>query len=735
MTNLIGKSLGRYHILEQLGEGGMAVVYKAFDTRLETEVAVKIIRTENILPKALPRTLKRFEREAKALAKLTHPNIVKVSDYGDFEGMPYLVMPYLPGGTLKAKMGKPMDWQEAVPLLLPIANALEYAHEEKLIHRDVKPANILLTDKKQPMLSDFGVAKIFDLEETVDLTGTGMGIGTPEYMAPEQWTGKTTAQSDIYALGIVLYEALTGRKPYSADTPAALLLKQANDPLPRPKQFISNLPSSVEKTLLKALAKDPKDRYQNMGEMATALEKLAAGVGNSKLNNVRKAREPREKREKAFVLPKWIWWGIFLGVGVGLLFGVLNRPSLAIPALIQPSTPLSPLLSTKTPAVQVSSKENTHQIVVEANKKWNDTGILIQEGDVVQITYISGKWRSSPEYPWIMGDNCDDKCDDCLLPMTSEGSLVAKIGNGNVYCGISSSTSSESTGNLFLSFNDCPSTTLCFDDNEGNLEIQVVILDRSTPNATSTHEAATTPELGIGSSWERPADEMTMFYIPTGEFEMGSNDGKKDEKPVHTVYLDAYWIDQTEVTNAMYTKCWQAKVCNLPTDDKYFRSYEFRNHPVAYVSWEDASIYCEWAGTRLPTEAEWEKAARGNTHGSYPWGSVINKTYANYHGNVGNTQPVGVYSRSKNVYGLDDMAGNVWEFTADWYSSNYYSVSPTKNPAGPEQADSQIGDRRVVRGGSWGSTAEDLRVFNRNFFDPLSSSYTFGFRCARDVIP
>ncbi|MBT7790870.1 MAG: serine/threonine protein kinase, partial [Calditrichaeota bacterium] len=188
MPDLIGQSLGRYHILEQLGEGGMAVVYKAYDTRLETDVAVKVIRTESLPQNTVERALKRFEREAKALARLNHQNIVNVTDYGEYEGKPYLVMPYFPGGTLKQKLGKPIPWQEAVEMLLPIAEALDYAHSQKMVHRDVNPANILLTERGQPMLTDFGIAKVLDIEETMDLTGTSAAVGTPEYMAPEQAT-------------------------------------------------------------------------------------------------------------------------------------------------------------------------------------------------------------------------------------------------------------------------------------------------------------------------------------------------------------------------------------------------------------------------------------------------------------------------------------------------------------------------------------------------------------------
>jgi len=272
MTNLIGQSIGRYHILEQLGEGGMANVYKAHDTRLERDVAIKIIRTGAFGETMLDNVLKRFEREAKALAKFSHPHIVKVMDYGEYEGSPYLVMEYLPGGTLKQRVGKPVPWKEAVRLVLPIAQALEYAHAHNIIHRDIKPANVLLTDNNQPMLSDFGIAKI--LEASDSLTGTGMGIGTPDYMAPEQWTGGTSRQSDLYSLGIVLYELIVGRKPYMADTPVAVMLKQVNEALPRPRNFIPDLPQDVENVLIKALEKNPENRFPDMETFRVRLESL-----------------------------------------------------------------------------------------------------------------------------------------------------------------------------------------------------------------------------------------------------------------------------------------------------------------------------------------------------------------------------------------------------------------------------------------------------------------------------
>ncbi len=282
MQNLIGQTIDRYHILEQIGEGGMAVVYKAYDTRLETDVAIKILRKDEFTPASLGKVLKRFEREAKALARLTHPNLVKVIDYGDYEGMPFLVMPYLPGGTLKQLMGKPIPFDEAIQLILPIANALGYAHQQGILHRDIKPSNILITENGEPMLSDFGIAKILEEDSALTMTGTGVGIGTPEYMAPEQGLGKNVdARADIYSLGVVLYELVTGRKPYSADTPMAVIIKHISDPLPNPRGIQPGLPADIEELIVKALAKEPANRYQSMYEMTKAMKKILIRSGEN----------------------------------------------------------------------------------------------------------------------------------------------------------------------------------------------------------------------------------------------------------------------------------------------------------------------------------------------------------------------------------------------------------------------------------------------------------------------
>lgn len=272
MLNLLGKQLGRYRLDTVLGEGGMASVFKGYDTRLERFIAIKILRRQADQDSDF--TI-RFEHEAKALAQLTHTHIVKIYDYGDQDGMHYLVMEYLPGGTLKDKLSKPIPYLESSRLLIPMARALDYAHQRKIIHRDVKPSNILFTENQQPMLTDFGIAKVITEGQTnSNLTGAKMGLGTPDYMAPEQGLGeKIDYRVDIYSLGIVLFEMLTGQKPFTADNSMAVMIKHVSEPLPKPSLYVFDLPETVENIILKATAKKPQDRFQSMEAFAVAMEK------------------------------------------------------------------------------------------------------------------------------------------------------------------------------------------------------------------------------------------------------------------------------------------------------------------------------------------------------------------------------------------------------------------------------------------------------------------------------
>jgi len=221
-------------------------------------------------------------------------------------------------------------------------------------------------------------------------------------------------------------------------------------------------------------------------------------------------------------------------------------------------------------------------------------------------------------------------------------------------------------------------------------------------------------------------DNAEMVYVPAGEFTMGSDEGDSDEQPVHTVYLDAFWIDKYEVTNAQYQKCVEAGACDTPEVTTDYNNVDYAQHPVVHVDWNEVNDYCQWVGKRLPTEAEWEKAARGTDGRTYPWGEGIDCEHAQYKGCGEGSVPVGSRPKGASPYGALDMAGNVWEWVADWYGEDYYSQSPARNPPGPDS-----GEMRMLRGGSWQHFPSAARCARRNRAYPKRKHLSWGFRCAR----
>src|SRR5712692_8307745 len=268
LNSLIGKSLGQFRIVERIGVGGMATVFKAYQPTLDRYVAVKVLPAYHARD---PIFVKRFTQEARSVAKLAHPNIVQIHDFGEQENITFIVMEYVESGTLKDRLKeRSLTVPEAVDFVIQAAEGLGCAHSHGIIHRDVKPANMLLRKDGHLLLSDFGIAKI--LEGTTNLTRVGTGIGTPQYMSPEQGTGQPVdRRSDIYSLGIVLYHALTGRVPFTADSPLSITVKHLNDPIPVENLRVKGVPQPIEQVLLKMTAKTPADRYQTTDELIEAL--------------------------------------------------------------------------------------------------------------------------------------------------------------------------------------------------------------------------------------------------------------------------------------------------------------------------------------------------------------------------------------------------------------------------------------------------------------------------------
>ncbi len=280
MTEIkIGQKIGRYEIKEKLGRGGMAEVYKGYQASLDRFVAIKLMHAFLVSEEGF---LARFQREARAIARLNHSHIVGVYDFDTYgDDTYYLVMEYIGGGTLKDRLqelagrGEHLPLDEAVRITLEITDALAYAHRQGMIHRDIKPANIMLTETGKAVLTDFGIVKLVGgLQSSIAQTATGALIGTPAYMSPEQAMGKPgDERGDIYSLGVMLFQMVTGKLPFDADTPLAVVMKHVNEPVPMPVTFNPDVPFRLQEVILKALEKDPERRFQTADEMVTALQR------------------------------------------------------------------------------------------------------------------------------------------------------------------------------------------------------------------------------------------------------------------------------------------------------------------------------------------------------------------------------------------------------------------------------------------------------------------------------
>lgn len=280
---------------------------------------------------------------------------------------------------------------------------------------------------------------------------------------------------------------------------------------------------------------------------------------------------------------------------------------------------------------------------------------------------------------------------------------------------------------------------------EGQTPLAATASETARPTRTATLEPTSTPtwtgteiiEATLTSlpSYILDAKVVPMAYIPGGVFLIGNDRGSVDEQPIHAVHVDAFYMDAFEVTNKLYKECVEAGVCqpvrkNSATRDRYYDDPRFVRFPVLFVNWDMAQTYCEWRGARLPTEAEWEIAARGGTNLTYPWGENPDCNLANYGNCLRDTSGSAIYYLGQSRFGVYNMAGNVWEWVSDWYSPTYYRASPEDNPQGPDR-----GAEKVLRGGSWKDNYVEIRSMNREAEKPTYSSNAIGFRCAKDANP
>ncbi|MBL8058732.1 MAG: serine/threonine protein kinase, partial [Anaerolineales bacterium] len=269
---LIGKQFGSYELKELLGRGGMAAVYRGYQAAIDRSVAVKVLPAELL---ADPHFSARFSNEARTLAKLTHPHILPLYDFGEANGMPYIVMPLMSQGTLADRLkAGPLTLAETVRVITAVAQGLDFANKQGILHRDIKPNNILFDQHDNPYLADFGIAKA--MESSTSLTGTGI-IGTPDYMSPEQARGDPLDhRSDLYSLGVVTYQCLTGSQLFRATTPMGVIFKHVSEAPRALRDLRGDIPEAVDKVVIKSLAKGPDERYASASEFARALARAAA---------------------------------------------------------------------------------------------------------------------------------------------------------------------------------------------------------------------------------------------------------------------------------------------------------------------------------------------------------------------------------------------------------------------------------------------------------------------------
>lgn len=647
IDTILGQTLdGRYRIENVLGRGGMGVVYRALHVHLDTRVAVKVLHPELVSNQS---AIERFRREARAAGRIQHPNAIQVTDFGvSSQGVVYLVMEMVQGETVRdlLRREKVLEPERAINMMRQVCAAVDAAHQGGVIHRDLKPDNIIVQDgtsgglrggAEKVKVLDFGIAKLRERETGGDsqplgegagrlehtLTEAGMLIGTPQYMSPEQCKAKKLdTRSDIYSLGVILYEMLTGQLPFTGETPIEVVLKHIKE-APRPMRAIrADIPWPVEEVVMKALEKDPVLRQSSAGELGNdLLASLTASGEGPPIANLPTITDP-----------------------LGSAIEAATGPDISRMTLVQPRAE-----ATLDEDVRIGDS-TTFTAAPAAALQDSSAGLLRR----LRIPIVIG--------------------------------VVVLVALGVIWALQSSNT----TGGA------APST--------------------GPANPTGTPPG--------------------MVLIEGGEFTMGRNDGVvvngiSLEGPARPQKVDSFYLDIHEVTNREYKEFVDARNYPKPRHFTNNGSYEPEEaeFPVTFVTWHDANNYATWKGKRLPTEKEWEYAARsGDRDFLYPWGNSWSAGMANLfqEGGVKKTKPapVGSYKQDRNRFGVFDLGGNVSEWVQDYF--RLYDGKP-----------SDFDKSKVYRGGHFTDLPETGIATHRwadgeNTSDENTLTVT-GFRCAKNI--
>src|SRR6266404_4332891 len=657
---------GKYRIDEKVGEGGMGKVYRGTHILMDHTVAIKILHP-HLSSDGI--AVERFRREARAAACIRYPNAGAVTDFGVNKetGLSYLVMEFLEGVELREEMKErgQLDFEESFIITQQICLALQAAHARGIIHRDLKPDNIWLLKSEDNFprvkVLDFGIAKLM-AGSVGNLTQQGMIVGTPYYMSPEQCVGdELDARSDIYSLGIITYEILTGRVPFRASTPMGVALKHANEPPVPPHEFRLDLPYPIETVVLRALRKHREERQGTAMELAQEFESALyqAGVELKLLGTTtpKTAHALNTYGDQPFRI------------------GTADRsfpPDRSMPPVDRSTPP---------------DRSNPPQ-------EWTSTPPGISTAPL----------GTPPPQPAARIDMPD------LFQRWTPGGVSIR----NLLSELLASRKILFVGLAAVLFITA-------------IVVVVSLTRNKAPVAVGNKNAATTnPPVDKTPTKPIPPPPPGMALVTGGKFMRGNPKGDKYETPVKEEVVSPFYIDQSEVTNKEYYKFMSdTTYYRWPNDwSDSWKAGKFApgegENPVAGITWNDAQNYAKWAGKRLPTEVEWEYAARGSNGWLYPWGDDFKPNYANIA--TGGLTRVDAFPNDKSPLGVIGMAGNV----SEWTSS----------------LDERKPGKIIVRGANYlppselkmnASPADFARVTRRLSAAPESGYAYIGFRCVKDI--
>ena len=639
---------------EELGHGGMGVVYRASHDYWNGEFAIKVIKPSLVEDEEVR---SRFLAEAAIMGRLRHVNIIEAHPPFKEAGTIYLPMEYLQGKSLQDILKQqPGPWpaEKAVAIIRAAAAAVGYVHQldPPVLHRDLKPGNLFICEDNTVKVMDFGLAKAIGEKS---MTAAGMAVGTPANLAPEILKGQdASASSDVYALGVILYRLLAGRwpidMPEDGSSPWAMMgaVMQAHDKgIENVRTYAPDTSESLSRLVMKTLESDPTKRFSDGQELHSALK----GMDLREEKTPNPAADDTELRLSLNVMEK--------SSEANETSGQITPPS--------PSESVAQPTEKPTPT-KINEKEQEH---VSSGKDSETAPQKSMTGKIIGIAFLVILLLGGVVY---LSNMPDDSSDPPLSEKTSED----------------------------------PSPS---------------------PPEPIPDDPPSPPPPSVPSS---PLPEDIWVSIPGGSFDMGSDDGYDNEKPVHRVTVSSFLMMKTEVTVSQYKVCVVSGPCNeknfgKKSDDESCNwGYSDRdNHPMNCVTWYGAKKFCEWTGGRLPTEEEWEYEASGGEGRKYPWGTTpkpsCDVAIMNDGGNgcgKDRTWPVCSKLDGNSKHGLCDLAGNVWEWVENCYRKNYASSK-----------DCSI---RLYRGGSLNSGGRYLRASNRlRDFPPLRIDA--GFRCSREV--